>query len=167
MIREITLDDAENLIDLIKQVESESKYMLMEAGERQTTPEQQRNQLERLLQQHHSTIFVAEEEGKLVGYLMSIGGSVNRTKHTAYLVIGILEEYRGKGIGTRLFKRLDQWAARCHMTRLELTVVTENEPGIALYKKSGFEIEGIKRNSLKIDGEYYNEYFMAKLVESC
>ncbi|MDQ0973815.1 RimJ/RimL family protein N-acetyltransferase [Neobacillus niacini] len=165
LIREIQPVDAENFLCLIKQVESEAKFMLMEAGERKTTPEQQHKKLEHIKQQSNSTIFVAEQEkGKLVGYLIAIGGSVNRTKHSAYLVIGILEEYRGLGIGTRLFQRLEEWAINSNISRLELTVITQNEAGITLYKKSGFEIEGIKRKSLMIDDEFYNEYFMSKLL---
>ncbi|MFD0770009.1 hypothetical protein ACFQZ1_14560 [Bacillus sp. CGMCC 1.60114] len=45
-----------------------------------------------------------------------------------------------------------------------MTVMVHNEAGIALYKKSGFEIEGIKRHSLMIRGEFVNEYYMAKLI---
>ncbi|WP_059170332.1 GNAT family N-acetyltransferase [Bacillus sp. FJAT-27445] len=165
LIREIQPVDAENFICLIKQVESESKFMLMEAEERKTTPEQQRKQLEHIKKQSNSTIFVAEQEkGKLVGYLIAMGGSVRKTMHSAYLVIGILEEYRGRGIGTSLFQRLEEWAINSKISRLELTVVTQNEAGIALYKKRGFEIEGIKRKSLMIDDEFYNEYFMSKLL---
>lgn len=165
LIREIIPEDAENFLYLIKQVESEAKFMLMEAGERKTTPEQNRKRLEKMKQQSNSTIFVAQQEkGKLVGYLIAIGGSVQKTKHSAYLVIGILEEYRGQGIGTSLFQRLEAWAISANISRLELTVVTLNEAGVALYKKSGFEIEGIKRKSLKIDDEFHNEYFMSKLL---
>jgi RimJ/RimL family protein N-acetyltransferase len=163
-IREIKIEDAENLINLIKEVETKSDFMLMEAGERKTTPEQQRKQLERMEEQSNSTIFVAEEGEKLIGYLIAIGGSVKRTIHSAYLVIGILEEYRGKGIGTDLFRNVTKWAINHNISRLELTAVTQNEAGIALYKKSGFEIEGTKRNSLVIDGIPFNEYYMAKLM---
>jgi RimJ/RimL family protein N-acetyltransferase len=165
LIREIKPEDAENFISLNKQVESDANFMLIEAGERKTTPEQQRKQLERIEQQSNSTIFVAQlEQGRLVGYLIAIGGSVKRTKHSAYLVIGILEEYRGCGIGTSLFQRLEEWAIKSNISRLELTVVTQNEAAIALYKKSGFEIEGIKRKSLMVDDEFYNEYLMSKLL---
>ncbi len=41
LIREIKIEDAESLINLIKEVEAESKYMLMEPGERNTTQDQQ------------------------------------------------------------------------------------------------------------------------------
>lgn len=164
LIREIRIEDAENFIKLMKEVESKANFMLMEAGERKTTPDQQRIHLERIVQQANSTIFVAEEEEALVGYLIAIGGSVKRTKHSAYLVIGILEEYRGKGIGTTLFEKVTEWAGSHGISRLELTAVTQNEAGVELYKKSGFEIEGTKRNSLVIDGKPFNEYYMSKLL---
>lgn len=89
LIREIKPEDAEYFIGLIKQVESEAEFMLMDSGERITTPEQQRQQLERMEQQNNSTVFVAEAAGRLVGYLIARGGSVKRNKHSAYLVIGI------------------------------------------------------------------------------
>lgn len=164
LIREISIDDAENLINLVKEVERKSDFMLMEAGERKTTPEQQQRQLERLEQQNNSTIFVAEEKEKLVGYLIAIGGTVKRTKHSAYLVIGVLQEYRGKGIGTKLFDNVIKWAPKHNVSRLELSVVTKNKAGLALYKKNGFDIEGTKRNSLNINGETFDEYFMSKLL---
>lgn len=124
LIREIKIDDAKDFTNLIKEVEAKANYMLMGAGERKTTPEQQRKQLERIVMQYNSTIFVAEEE-RLLGYMMALGGSVNRTKHSAYIVIGILADFRGKGIGTALFRNLERWAINHNVSRLELTVVTQ------------------------------------------
>lgn len=158
------MEDAENSLVLIKEVESTSTFMLMEPGERETTLEQQQKRIELLDKQKNSTIFVAEENGKLIGYLFVMGGSVKRTKHTAYLVIGILEEYRGKGVGTKLFDHVTNWVSKHNISRLELTVVTENESGVALYKKSGFDIEGTKRKSLIINDRSYDEYYMSKLL---
>lgn len=164
LIREIAIEDAENFMNLIKEVESNSEFMMMEPGERNTTLEHQSKQIESIQQQENSIVFVAEQEGKLVGYLFAVGGSAERKLHSAYLVIGILKEYRGKGIGTRLFENVTAWAKKQNISRLELTVVTQNEAGVALYKKSGFEIEGTKRNSLVIGGKFFDEYYMAKLL---
>lgn len=163
-IREIKPEDAERFVGLMKQVESEAEFMLMEAGERKITPEQQLKQLEQMQKTSHSTIFVAEDGGDLIGYLVVVGGTAIRKKHSAYLVIGILREYRGKGVGTRLFQRMEEWAVTHGISRLELSVVTENEAGISLYKKMGFEIEGTKRNSLKINDTFFNEFYMSKFV---
>lgn len=164
VIREIELDDAEQLTTLIQEVEAESEYMLMEPGERQVTPEQHRKRIQSMKNSRNSTILVAVDAGKLVGYMMVIGGSARRTTHSAYLVVGILKGYRGQGIGTKLFEKLDLWTAEHQIHRLELTVVARNKAAVALYKKMGFEVEGTKRDSLVINGEYVDEYYMAKLL---
>ena len=164
-IRVARPEDAEVLTKLIKQVEAESEYMLMEAGERKVSPEQQRIRLVQMENESNFTILVAEQEpGHLAGYLIAIRGTVKRNKHTSYLVIGILQDYQGSGIGTKLFQRIEEWAITQKISRLELTVVTQNVAGLALYKKMGFEIEGTKRNSLMISGTYFDEYYMAKLL---
>lgn len=163
-IREANVEDAEPLTNLILQVERESEFMLFEADERKITAEQQRNRIEQMKEQNNSTMLVAEVKGKLVGYLFAIGGRARRNQHTAYLVIGILQEYRGKGIGTQLFTTLERWAKEQRLHRLELTVVATNETAIALYKKMGFQIEGTKKDSLLINGEFVDEYYMAKLL---
>lgn len=53
------------------------------------------------------------------------------------------------------------WAEEKQITRLELTVICENEAAKHLYTKSGFEIEGIKRKAVCVDGTYLEEYYMA------
>jgi RimJ/RimL family protein N-acetyltransferase len=163
-VREVRESDAESLVALIKQVEKESEFMLMEPGERQITPEQQQQRIHSIQKNENSTIFVAEYEEQLVGYMFAMGGTAKRNQHSVYVVIGILKDYRGQGIGTRLFEKLEEWAVERKIRRLELTTVTRNVAGVALYKKMGFEVEGTKKDSLLIDGEFVDEYYMAKLV---
>lgn len=59
---------------------------------------------------------------------------------------------------------MEAWARTADIVRLELTVMTHNVRGIALYKKSGFEIEGIKKKSLIVGGEGVDEYYMSKII---
>jgi RimJ/RimL family protein N-acetyltransferase len=164
LIREIKLDDAEIFVNLIKKVESESKFMLFESGERRISPEEQVKRIEVMGKSENSTIFIAEEDHQLIGYLIAIGGSAKRNRHSVYLVIGVLAQYRGLGVGTQLFEQLEKWATEHNVHRLELTVVTRNEAGIRLYKKMGFDIEGTKRHSLYIDGNFVDEYYMSKFL---
>jgi ribosomal protein S18 acetylase RimI-like enzyme len=163
-IRHIRVDDAEKFMQLVRRVENEAKYMLLEPGERNTSIDKQMKLIENILKENHSTIFVAEESAELVGYLIAIGNKAKRKRHSVYLVIGILQSYRGKGIGTRLFRKLEEWAKKHKLRRLELTVVTRNDAGIGLYQKMGFEIEGTKKDSLLLEGEFVDEYYMAKLI---
>ncbi|MCE4956834.1 GNAT family N-acetyltransferase [Macrococcoides caseolyticum] len=163
IIRQATINDAEQLMNLIDHVESTSEFMLMEPGERNNSVEKQIKMIEHFSKQDNSNIFVADN-GTLCGYLITIGNSSLRNKHSAYLVIGVHQDVRGQGVGTLLFEAVEQWVKTVGITRLELTVVTENEAGVNLYQKSGFEIEGTKRRSLKINNKFYDEYYMSKLV---
>ena len=54
----------------------------------------------------------------------------------------------------------DNWL---NLQRLELTVFTDNEPAVRLYKKSGFEIEGTLRRHIFRAGKYVDVYSMARL----
>ncbi|WP_335926131.1 GNAT family protein [Paenibacillus agilis] len=77
--------------------------------------------------------------------------------------MGIRQRFTGQGLGTRLFQSMEQWRANSPLTRLELTVMANNERGLALYKKAGFEVEGRKKNALLIRGTYVDEICMGKL----
>lgn len=48
--------------------------------------------------------------------------------------------------------------------KLNDVVIAHNEVALSLYKKMGFEIEGVKRDSLYVDGEFVDEYYMSKLL---
>lgn len=52
---------------------------------------------------------------------------------------------------------------RLKRERLELTVYTDNEPALRLYKKLGFEIEGTHRKHAFRDGAYVDSYCMARV----
>ena len=165
IIRTICEDDAEQFLNLCKQLDEEMQFMMFESDERKTTVEEQRTQLDNLLRQENQTILVAEQDNQLIGYLAASGGTFKRTRHSAYLVIGILQAFTGQGIGTQLFQFLEQWTQQQHIHRLELTVMTHNTAGITLYKKQGFAIEGTKRHSLLIHGHYVDEFYMSKLLD--
>ena len=163
IIRQAEPSDAEKLVVLMQQVEK-SNFMLFEPGERQIPVEVQRKRIESFREDATSSIFLAEDSEELVGYLFALGGNPTRAKHVVYLVLGVADQHRNKGIGTRLFNGLERWAKEQSIHRLELTVMHHNRAGIGLYKKIGFEIEGTKKHSLFIDGKYVDEYFMAKIL---
>lgn len=167
IIREIKESDAELFLGLCKKLEEETQFMMFEPKERRTKIEEQRNEIKDILLRDNGTILVAEKDGHLIliGYISAYGGRYKRNRHTAHIVIGILQDSAGQGIGTKLFTELERWAYKHKVHRLELRVIVHNERAIGLYKKMGFEIEGTKRHSLFINGSYIDEYYMAKLLE--
>jgi RimJ/RimL family protein N-acetyltransferase len=91
----------------------------------------------------------------------------NRTRviysHCGTLGVGLLPDFRGKGIGRKLMGQTIDAAFAFGLTRIELTVREENVNAIALYQNLGFEIEGLHRNAVCIEGQYENLYSMALL----
>lgn len=165
MIREIKESDAEGFLHLLKKLDEETEFMMFEPGERSTKIEEQRNEIKGILLRNNETILVAEKNGHLIGYIGAYGGRYIRNRHTAHIVIGILQDFAGQRIGTKLFTELERWAYKHKVHRLELRVMVHNERAIGLYEKMGFEIEGMKRHSLFINGSYVDEYYMAKLLQ--
>lgn len=165
--RKLEVNEAHSFWNLMNQLDYETKYMLYEPGER---AEKANNvsKLEHVIREStegNDFLLAAESENKLVGYISAQKGNLNRIAHTAYIVIGILKDYRNQGIGTEFFRQLDSWAEEKNVSRLELTVVCENEIAKHLYEKSGFAIEGIKKKSVLVDGIFLDEYYMAKIIE--
>ncbi len=164
-IRMIRESDAADFLCLCKTLDGETQFMLLEPGERSLTVTAQRHRIREVLAAANQAILVVEHESRLIGYLGAFGGAYRRNWHSAYITVGIMQAFTGQGIGTALFRELEQWARQQRLHRLELEVMAHNRPGIALYKNMGFEVEGLKKDALLIDGAYVDEYAMAKLLE--
>ncbi len=163
-IRLATIDDAAAFLALRAQIDHETKFMMLEPGERQTTVEQERERLATMRTSDNKQTFLAEDDGQLVGWLWANGGDYRRNHHTVHIVIGIRAAYTNQGIGTRLFQACEAWARERGLHRLELTVMTNNPLGIALYKKMGFQLEGTAQDALRVDGVYVDLHYMSKVL---
>jgi putative acetyltransferase len=87
-----------------------------------------------------------------------------RQRHNAGIGMMVHKDYQGQGIGKRLLETLldmaDNWLM---LVRVELGVYTDNEKAIGLYKKFGFEPEGIQRKCAIRNGKYVDSLMMARL----
>ena len=163
-IRSATIDDAAAFLSLREQVDYETQFMMLEPGERQTSVEHERERLAAIGKSDNKQTFLAEDGSQLIGWLWANGGDFRRNQHNVHIVIGIRAAFTNQGIGTRLFEVCEAWARARGLHRLELTVMTNNHLGIALYKKMGFQIEGTAQDALRVDGKYVNLYYMSKLL---
>jgi len=161
-IRQAVPSDSKEFLLFLHKLDSETSFMLFEPGERKTSEEEIKRNIEQMGE--NSIMLVAESDEKIIGFLSAYRGHVNRIRHSATIVIGILEGFRGKGIGKTLFEELDQWAINNGISRLGLTVMVNNENAINLYKKTGFKIEGIKEKSCLVNEVFVDEYYMGKLL---
>ena len=161
-VRQATQQDAMKLIEVMNDAEA-SGFMLHNPNERQMTTESLGKFITNINAAPKSSLFLAEEQQEILGYLLVKGENLSRTSHRAEIAIGVHSLSRGKGTGTKLFEYVIPWAKQQQLHRLELTVIEHNHQALRLYKKMGFQEEGIKRNSLWIDGQFVNEVYMSLL----
>lgn len=163
-VREIRETDAAPFLELRRKLDGETRFMMLEPGERETSMDEQIGEIREHLSSDNRILLVAEVGGEIVGYIEALGGGFRRNRHCVQVVTGVLQAYSGRGIGTELFTELERWAGRNSVHRIELTVMAHNERALKLYRKMGYEVEGRRKNSLLVDGTYVDEYYMAKLL---
>jgi L-phenylalanine/L-methionine N-acetyltransferase len=107
---------------------------------------------------------VAVVDGEVVGTIGLHTTTRPRLRHKADIGMMVRDDWQGKGVGSAMMLAVvdlaDKWL---NLTRIELTVFTDNEPAIALYRKFGFQIEGTLRKFAFRDGEFVDAYTMARI----
>jgi putative acetyltransferase len=87
-----------------------------------------------------------------------------RRQHAASIGMGVHDAFTGRGFGRTILAAMveaaDDWL---DIRRLELTVYTDNAVAIGLYRKFGFEQEGLLRSFGFRAGEYVDAYAMGRL----
>lgn len=73
---------------------------------------------------------------------------------------------RGKGMGSFAVSEILRHAFQdLNLNRVELTVLPDNEPALKLYRKAGFQQEGLLRQHVFKDGKYRDMIIMSILRE--
>ena len=119
-----------------------------------------------LYERYPETFIVAEEDGKIAGYIMcriEVGlsnhglGGLTRKGHV--VSIAVLPQNRRKGVAQALINSAIESMRYYKAKQCYLEVRVTNEAGVALYKKLDFEI-GRRINGYYSDGE--DAYVMTK-----
>lgn len=106
-----------------------------------------RKALEELLSCDYAVYFAAtdEESGAVAGYVgMYVSLDVGNINN-----VGVLPDFRRKGIGRLLMSELCSYCRNNGITLLTLEVRESNAPAIALYEKLGFRKVGLRKNYYK------------------
>ncbi len=84
--------------------------------------------------------------------------------HVAEFGMGIVKEFWGQSIGKKFLEIQEAYALKSGIKRIQSTVRVNNDRGVALYTKAGFKIEGTSKAAAFINGKYYDEYTIAKIL---
>jgi ribosomal protein S18 acetylase RimI-like enzyme len=108
--------------------------------------------------------FVATVDSEVVGWVHLKHPEVEKLDHTAELTVGVLESYRGYGIGSHLLERGLEWAASQGFERIYQSVPASNEAAIGFLEERGWETEAVREDHYKMDGAYVDEIMLAKVL---
>ena len=106
-------------------------------------------------------MFVALANGEVAGWCDIQRHPFPAHAHRGTLGMGVVPEYRGRGIGKRLLHQTLKQAFANGFIRVELNVRADNLRAIRLYEKLGFVREGLLRDAVFVDGEFHDAIAMA------
>jgi RimJ/RimL family protein N-acetyltransferase len=109
--------------------------------------------------------FVALDGERVVGWCDIVPSKREAFRHCGTLGMGLLADYRGRGIGTRLLRAALDTARVRGLERVELDVFEANEPAVRLYRRMGFAVEGTRVRAARLGGVYFNVVGMALFLE--
>lgn len=164
--KEFSEYDLSVLYRLVANVYATSEGMSDVFEERYPTLESFAVETEKLLSLAGAIALVAEIDERPKAYIVIKPKEPARLKHTAELNMGVHSSARGNGIGKLLVgEALRQAEQSDSIEIVYLHVRADNEPGIRLYERAGFERLAVLDCDTKIGNDYYDAVLMRRFVK--
>ncbi len=162
-LRPLQSEDAERAQDFLDIIASETTFTNQYPG-------QPRQSTEEICAKYHdeNSFFIGafDASSNLCG---SCSISIDKPGHpwegqNASFGISSLKAMHGQGLGTRFLIEIERWARQKGVHRIYGRVRATNRKAISLYLKSGFQIEGLARETALIDGVWHDHYYIGKIL---
>lgn len=135
-IRKATMDDCDRIYEInVKDFKYDYPYEVTKSN------------LEKILKKDDHVLFVAEKEGKIVGYVEArdhIALYAPELKDIMALVVS--EEVRHEGIGIKLMDVVTKWAREDGAKGMRLTSRDDRIGAHKFYENYGFELSKTQKN---------------------
>lgn len=108
----------------------------------------------------------AYDGDEIVGMAGIFQNEKTKLKHISNIFgVYLRESYRGRGIGKAMLEIMIKEAKKApDVSKISLSVNTEQIPAVRSYEKAGFKIAGKVEKEMKVGNKYYNEYIMEMLL---
>ncbi|WP_336034990.1 GNAT family N-acetyltransferase [Halobacterium yunchengense] len=158
VVRPAHQSDLTGLVGAIRQVAEDGRYIEAESVADVIDHEEvllRHNDLEERM------FFVATVGEDVVGWVHVAGSELDKLQHTAELTVGVIDSYRGHGIGSHLLERGLEWAGSRGYEKIYNSVPASNEDAIAFLEAHGWETEATRADHYKLGDEYVEEVMLA------
>lgn len=162
-IRSAIETDAKNLSEVRLQIDGETENLDREKGEAYIDETGFKQVIKDDTDSISNLFLVAEVNGEIVGFSRCEGNKLKRSSHKVEFGVCVLQEFWGYGIRKNLLQQSIQWADSNDIKKITLKVLETNDQAMELYKKYGFEVEGmLRKDKLLSDGNFYNTILMGR-----
>jgi GNAT superfamily N-acetyltransferase len=155
-VREARLDDISGLAGVIRQVTEGETYIVGESVEDELS------NADSLLDDSGGppTYFVALVDGEVIGWTSLKEPGVEKLEHIVYLTMGLLDEYRGYGIGSALMERAVTWAGTHGYRKVSSNIPTTNQNAIEFLETHGWDTVAVRPDHYLIDDQLVDEVLL-------
>ena len=157
--------DAADMIEYMRKTAAETYFLLRTPEEITMTVADEERYLQNITESVWNCMIVCTVDGVLAGNCQIARHNKRKNCHRADVMIALLEEFWGLGIGTAMFEEMIAIAKDWNLMQLELEVIEGNERAMALYRKMGFETISYIPNAIRLaDGTLLKEFRMLKIL---
>jgi len=157
-VRPATQEDLSGILKVVSHVAESDGYVVADSIARALRYE---DAVTRNGDARSRVFFVAVDDGSVVGWTHLETAPTGATRHTARQTVGVLEPYRGYGIGSALLERGLAWAADNGRLKVYNSLPATNTAALRFLEDHGWETEAVRRDHYVIDGDLVDEVMMA------
>lgn len=157
--------DAAEIVDMFNVLGGETDNLTFEHNDYYYSENQEKVFINLMKERKNSLFIIAIIDNKIVGNLTFATMQRVRLIHRGEMGISILKDYWGIGVGSALIEYLLAWVEfNGVIKKIELQVRQDNISAVELYIKWGFEIEGKIARGMNVKDNYYDLYYMGKII---
>ncbi|WP_440989709.1 N-acetyltransferase family protein [Haloarchaeobius baliensis] len=161
-VRPARQEDMDGIVGVVETIAAEDAYAVARRLADQVARED-------VLLRHHEggnrVFFVATVDEETVGWLHVEVVSSPMMDHTAELTVGVLEQYRGHGLGSTLVEAGLDWAREQGLRKVYQSLPATNERAIAFLEDAGWSVESTREGHYQVDDELVDEVQLAAWLD--
>lgn len=149
LIRSATPRDIDGIIELATDMvlHSVSPFRTVTAEQVRAYRRDDLQSLRDVLEMEHSGLFVAEENGRLLGHIIVVAHQRDSSTGSAQAWIydvSVRAGHWGRGIGRALMAEAERFAQKCGMQAIGLGVTMANQRALEFYDRLGYQQERVQ-----------------------
>lgn len=159
------LSDAAEMVEYLRTVCGETEYLARYPEEIRYSVEGEEKFLQSILDSSDSFMIVCTVDGRVAGNCQLVRKDGLKTRHRASVMLALLQEFCGLGIGSAMFSEMELAAKELGISQLELEMIEGNTRAMALYQKMGFTVMAEHPDAIRLkDGSSRKAIFMRKVI---